>query len=268
MTVAQPSTRTLRLIVDVWRQAGPDASGAFETYEVDDATPAMSLLELLDRINAQLVEADREPVVFDHDCREGVCGSCGFVVDGRPHGPEVNVPTCQQHLRSFSDGDHIMIEPFRAAAFPIVRDLMVDRSALDRIIAAGGYVSTVTGSAPEANSIPVAKPDAELAFDLAACIGCGACVAACPNAAAHLFTSAKVRHLAVLPQGAPEKTARALAMAEAMDAEFGGCSDVGLCARVCPAGVPISAIAAFNADVLRAKIGRGWVRKKAAPAVL
>lgn len=243
----------MKLTLDVWRQAGPEDPGRFERHEIDDATPEMSLLELLDRLNDQLVEQGYEPVVFDHDCREGICGTCGVTVNGRPHGPVPNTPTCHQHVRSFDDGDHVVLEPFRAGAYPVVRDLMVDRSGLDRIIAAGGTVSVDTGSAPDADAQPIHHDVAEAAMDMAACIGCGACVAACPNAAAHLFTGSKVAQLAMLPQGRVERTERAVAMAEAMEAEFGSCTTFAECIDVCPAGVPLTAIATLNREVVRSR---------------
>ena len=195
----------MKITVDVWRQSGPESSGAFDTYQIDDATVEMSLLELLDRLNDQLVESGNEPIAFDSDCREGICGSCGITVDDLPHGPVANTPTCRQHLRSFSDGDRIKLEPFRSAAFPVVRDLVVDRSALDRVLEAGGYVSVNAGTAPDADSQPLSHQSAEAALDFAACIGCGACVAACPNGAAHLFTGSKLTHLSLVTQGRNER---------------------------------------------------------------
>lgn len=246
----------MRIITEIWRQSGPEDPGRFEHHEIADATPAMSLLELLDRLNAQLVEAGADPVVFEHDCREGICGCCGLLVDGVPHGPEPNTPSCLQRVRSFADGQTVRLEPFRARDFPVIRDLMVDRAGLDRIIAAGGFVSTRTGSAPEANSIPIAKATAETAMDFAACIGCGACVAACPNGSAQLFLGAKLAQFSHLPQGAPERATRARSMAAAAASAFGGCSDVGVCAVVCPAGIPLEAVAAANAEVLKARLRR------------
>jgi len=247
----------MKVTVEVWRQAGPEAEGAFETYTVDGVTAERSLLELLDRLNADLVDGGIEPIVFDHDCREGVCGSCGVLVNGVAHGPEKNAATCQQHLRSFSDGDHLRFEPMHARAFPVIRDLVVDRSALDRVIAAGGHVATPVSGAPEANSILVAKETSEQAMDFAACIGCGACVAACPNASAHLFVGAKVAQLALLPQGQPERSRRVVAMTAVADIDFGSCSDVGACRDACPAGVPLGAIARLNFERLRSALRRG-----------
>lgn len=245
----------MRLTLNIWRQERRDAAGRFETYEVDDISPDYSFLEMLDILNERLEEKGERPVAFDHDCREGICGTCGMIIDGEAHGPWDRSTTCQLHMRAFKDGDVIVIEPFRARAFPVVQDLMVDRSAFDRIIQAGGYVSVGTGSAPEANVIPVPKPTAELAFDAATCIGCGACVAQCPNGAAQLFTSAKVGHLNILPQGAPEKDRRAVAMVEQMEAElFGSCSNFRECEAVCPKGISIDWIARMNRDYLKAKL--------------
>ncbi len=222
------------------------------TYDIDGIVPEMSFLEMLDTLNEELIGRGEEPVAFDHDCREGICGACGMVINGQAHGP-VPTTTCQLHMRSFQDGDTIDIEPWRAAAFPVVKDLVVDRSAFDRIIGSGGYVTAPTGSAPEAHATPVPKPVADLAFENAECIGCGACVAACPNGSAMLFTSAKVVHLNVLPQGAPERESRVLDMVAAMDAEgFGGCTNTGECATACPKGIPLQSIATMNREFLRA----------------
>ncbi|MBX2797738.1 MAG: succinate dehydrogenase/fumarate reductase iron-sulfur subunit [Myxococcales bacterium] len=243
----------MKLTLEVWRQTGPTTQGRFHTYEVDDVTPHMSMLDVLDLLNEQLVERSESPIAFDHDCREGICGSCGAMVDGIPHGPLSHTTLCQLHMRHYSDGDRIRLEPFRAAAFPVVRDLLVDRSALDRLIQSGGYISVRTGAAPEASTVPVPKDDAERAFDAATCIGCGACVAACPNASASLFTAAKITHLSTLPQGQPERQLRVLAMVQAMDDEgFGGCSNHGECAAVCPKGVDLATIAQLNRDHLMA----------------
>ena len=251
----------MRLTLKIWRQERSTTPGRFETYEVDDISPDFSFLEMLDILNERLEEKGERPVAFDHDCREGICGTCGMMIDGEAHGPWDRSTTCQLHMRAFQDGDEIVIEPFRSRSFPVVSDLMVDRSAFDRIIQAGGYVSVGTGSAPEANLIPIPKPTAELAFDAATCIGCGACVAQCPNAAAQLFTSAKIGHLNVLPQGAPEKDQRAVAMVEQMEAElFGSCSNYRECEAVCPKGISIDWIARMNRDYLRAKL-RGVKRR-------
>ena len=241
----------MRLNLKIWRQEKRDSPGRFESYEVDDISPDFSFLEMLDILNERLEEKGERPIAFDHDCREGICGTCGMMIDGEAHGPWYRSTTCQLHMRAFKDGDQIVIEPFRSHAFPVLQDLMVDRSAFDRIIQAGGYVSVGTGSAPEANILPVPKPTAELAFDAASCIGCGACVAQCPNGAAQLFTSAKVGHLNILPQGAPEKDRRAVAMVEQMEAElFGSCSNFRECEAVCPKGISIDWIARMNRDYL------------------
>jgi succinate dehydrogenase / fumarate reductase, iron-sulfur subunit len=242
----------VKLTLRIWRQAGPDTPGQMVEYQVDDIGPDMSFLEMLDVLNGKLILDGQEPVAFDHDCREGICGSCGVVINGRAHGPE-RTTTCQLHMRAFHDGDVIDVEPWRAKAFPIIKDLVVDRSAFDRIVQAGGYVTAPTGSAPEAHSTPVPKADADLAFDNATCIGCGACVAACPNGSATLFTSAKVTHLNLLPQGAPEREQRVLDMIQTMDAEdFGGCTNSGECVAACPKGIPLASIASLNREFLRA----------------
>jgi len=246
---------TLRLHLRIWRQRSPHQPGAFVDYTLHDLHPDMSFLELLDHLNEQLVRQGERVVEFDHDCREGICGQCGVVINGRPHGPLDHTTTCQLHLRSFQDGDTLTIEPFRAAAFPVVSDLRVDRSALDRIIQAGAYISTPVGGAPEANSIPIPHAVAEAALDAAACIGCGACVASCDNASAVLFTGAKVTHLAMLPQGQPEAAARARGMVEQMDAEgFGHCSMAGDCAVACPQSISLDVISRLNAEYLRAQL--------------
>jgi succinate dehydrogenase / fumarate reductase iron-sulfur subunit len=233
----------------VWRQKNPQTPGYFAEYEAKDINPNMSFLEMLDVVNEQITKAGGEPIAFDHDCREGICGMCSCVINGEPHGPEYKVATCQTYMRSFRDGETITVEPFRAKALPLIKDLIVNRSAFDRIIAAGGFISAATGSAPDGNAIPVPKPDAELAMDAAACIGCGACVAACKNASAMLFVAAKVSHLNLLPQGKPEKDRRALAMVEQMDKEgFGACTVTGSCEAVCPKRISLSFIAKMNRD--------------------
>jgi succinate dehydrogenase / fumarate reductase iron-sulfur subunit len=242
----------MRLTLRVWRQHDPEAAGGMTTYEVDGVSPDMSFLEMLDTLNERLTLEGGEPVAFDHDCREGICGACSLVINGQAHGPE-RTTACQLHLRAFRDGDTIDVEPWRAAAFPVVRDLVVDRSAFDRIIQSGGYVSVPTGAAPEAHATPVPKSAADSAFEHAECIGCGACVAACPNGSAMLFTSAKVNHLGVLPQGGPERETRVLDMVAQMDAEgFGGCTLAGECATACPKGIPLTSITAMNKEWLRA----------------
>ena len=246
----------MKITVKVWRQAGPTAKGSLVTYAPDDVSPDMSFLEMLDVLNEQLQAKGEEPIAFDSDCREGICGMCGVVINGAPHGPQVTT-TCQLHMRSFDDGATITVEPFRADAFPVLRDLVVDRSALDRIIQAGGYVSVNTGSAPDAHAQLVPKKNADRAFDAATCIGCGACVAACPNAAAMLFLGAKVTHLGELPQGQPERDARVVSMLNQHDAEgFGGCTNVGACADACPKEIPLDVISQLNKD-LRHSLVRG-----------
>jgi succinate dehydrogenase / fumarate reductase, iron-sulfur subunit len=244
----------MKLTLDVWRQKGKEDPGRFVTYHVD-ANIHMSFLEMLDVLNQQLVTKGEEPVAFDSDCREGICGMCGFLINGEAHGPVRNATVCQLHMRHFSDGDRLRLEPWRAAAFPILKDLVVDRSALDRVVAAGGYISVRTGSAPEANSVPVPKDHADRAMTAAACIGCGACVAACPNAAAALFTGAKVTHLGLLPQGQPERYDRVLGMVDqGREESFGHCTLVGDCAAVCPAHVPLEVIARMNRDYIKASL--------------
>lgn len=243
----------MKLNLLVWRQAGPGAPGKMVPYTVDDVSPDMSFLEVIDVINEGLVARGEEPIAFDSDCREGICGMCSLVVNGVPHGPEHATTVCQLHMRHFRDGETITVEPWRARAFPPHKDLMVDRSALDRIIAAGGYVSANVGGAPEANSVPVPRDVAEAAMDSAACIGCGACIAACKNASAVLFVGAKIRHLALLPQGAPERARRAAAMVAQMDAEgFGNCSNEGECEAVCPKEIPLLNIARLRSEYARA----------------
>ena len=239
----------MNLILMVWRQAGPAVAGRLQRIEAKEISPDMSFLEMLDVVNERLTLAGERPIAFDHDCREGICGSCGVVINGVPHGPRPGTTTCQLHMRQFRDGQTIVIEPYRAKPFPVLRDLIVDRSALDRIIAAGGYISASTGSAPDGNAMLVAKPKADAAMDAAACIGCGACVAACPNASAVLFVGAKISHLGLLPQGQPERWTRALDMVAAMDKEgFGPCTNVTECAAVCPKEIDINVIARMNRD--------------------
>ncbi len=243
----------MHLTLHVWRQASPDQPGRLVEYAAPDISPDMSFLEMLDVVNERLIQRGEEPVAFDHDCREGICGSCGLMINGSAHGPMKLTTACQLHMRSFKDGDAIWIEPWRAKAFPVVKDLVVDRSAFDRIIQAGGYISAATGTPQDANALPVPKGDADWAMDNAACIGCGACVAACPNASASLFTAAKVTHLGALPQGQPERERRALAMVAQMDEEgFGGCTLHGECQEACPKGISIDAIMQLNRDFIRA----------------
>jgi succinate dehydrogenase / fumarate reductase iron-sulfur subunit len=239
----------------VWRQNGPDEQGQIETYKATNIPPDASFLEMLDMVNDGLEVQGQEPIAFEHDCREGICGSCGMMIDGRAHGPGRGTTTCQLYMRSFRDGQIIVIEPWRAKAFPIIKDLVVDRSAFDTIIAAGGFISVNTGSAPEANTIPVPKDAAELAMDAAACIGCGACVATCKNASAMLFVAAKISHLALLPQGQPESRQRALSMIAAMDAAgFGNCTNEFECEAECPKNISVATIARMNRQHLRAKL--------------
>ncbi len=247
----------MKFTLNVWRQEGPTASGRFEDYQVTDIAPEMSFLEMLDALNEQLVQQGKRAVEFDSDCREGICGTCGLVINGKAHGPKQACTTCELRMRHYSDGSTITVEPFRATGFPVIRDLVVDRSAFDRIIAAGGYISTNTGSAPDANAIPIAKAIAEKAMDSAACIGCGACVAACPNASASLFVGAKLNQLSLLPQGEAERGRRAVRMVEQMDAEgFGNCSNHGECEAACPKEISIKVISRMRRDALRASFGR------------
>ena len=243
----------MKLTLHVWRQPGPQARGRFETYAVEGIEPDMSFLETLDVLNEDLIHRGSEPVAFDHDCREGICGSCSIVVNGVPHGPQRATTTCQLYMRQFADGAEIWVEPWRARAFPVIRDLVVDRGAFDRIVQAGGYISVNVGSAPEANTVPITKERADTAFQAASCTGCGACVAACPNASAMLFVAAKVNHLGLLPQGAPEHAHRVIAMVEAMDHEgFGSCSNHYECEAACPQSIPVRFIARMNRDFFRA----------------
>ncbi|HRC41069.1 succinate dehydrogenase/fumarate reductase iron-sulfur subunit [Nostocoides sp.] len=245
----------MRLTLKIWRQDGPTSRGELKTYPVDDISPDMSFLEMLDVLNERLNDQGEEPIAFDSDCREGICGMCGLMISGEAHGPE-KTTTCQLHMRSFRDGETITIEPWRADAFPILRDLVVDRGAFDRIIAAGGFISVNTGAAPDAHATPVPKENADRAFVAAECIGCGACVAACPNASGMLFMGAKVTHLGELPQGQPERATRVRAMVATHDAEgFGGCTNIGECSNACPKGIPMDVISQLNSDLRKAASG-------------
>ena len=245
----------MNLTLKVWRQNGPKDTGQFETHLIDEVSEDSSFLEMMDQLNEQLLHNGIEPIAFDHDCREGICGMCSLTINGFAHGPEDSTTTCQLHMRKFNDGDIITIEPFRARAFPVVRDLIVDRSAFDKIIQAGGFISVRTGSAPDGNAIPIPKIDADKAMDAAACIGCGACVASCKNASAMLFTSAKAGHLNLLPQGQAEKDARTLNMVQTMDeAGFGNCRNYGECSAACPKDISLDYIAKLNRDHAKAKI--------------
>ena len=247
-------TKTINLTLKIWRQKGSDAKGALETFQATDISTDMSFLEMIDVINEKLTLEGKDPVAFDHDCREGICGMCGAVINGRPHGPEKGTTLCQLHMRHFSDGDTIFIEPWRARAFPVIKDLVVDRGAFDTIIQAGGYISVNTGGAPDANTVAVPQASAEKAMDAAACIGCGACVAACPNAAAMLFTGAKVSHLALLPQGRPEAAKRASEMLRVMDQlGFGNCTNERECEAECPKEISIINIARLNREFIKAR---------------
>jgi succinate dehydrogenase / fumarate reductase iron-sulfur subunit len=244
----------MHLTLTVWRQPGPTAPGRLETYDVPDVSPEMSFLEMLDVVNERLTADGQEPIAFDHDCREGICGSCGMMVNGRAHGPERGTATCQLFMRKFRDGDHITVEPWRARSFPIIKDLVVDRSAFDDIVAAGGFITAPTGSAVDGNLIPVPKPVADASMDAAACIGCGACVAACPNGAAHLFTAAKLQHLNLLPQGQAERWDRTIAMVDEMERYFGSCTMHGECEAACPKEISIDFIALMNRDYAKAQL--------------
>lgn len=241
------------LTLKVWRQAGPDAAGEFKTYHARNVSPEASFLEMLDGVNEQLNADGEEPIAFDHDCREGICGVCGLMVNGEPHGPQNGTATCQLHMRKFSDGDSITIEPWRASAMPVIRDLIVDRTPLDRIIEAGGYISVNTGAAADANLTTIPKEAAEASMDAASCIGCAACIAACPNSAANLFTAAKVNHLSLLPQGRPERWSRVVAMVETMEEYFGSCTNFAECEAACPKNISIDFIAMMNRDYVRAQ---------------
>ena len=245
--------KMLNLKLRIWRQDGPDATGEFLEIDAPGIPEDASFLEMLDVVNERLIEDDTPPIVFAHDCREGICGTCGVMINGRAHGPEKATATCQLHMRKFADGDVITIEPWRAASFPIIKDLMVDRRAFDRIVEAGGYISAPTGTAPDANEILIPKEVADTSMDAAACIGCGACVAACPNSAAQLFTSAKLHHLNVLPQGQPERWKRTEAMVETMESFFGACTNHGECEEACPKEISLDFIAFMNRDYVKSK---------------
>ena len=245
----------MNLTLRIWRQAGPHVAGHFDNYPVADISPDASFLEVLDLINEQLVSEKKLPIAFEMDCREGICGSCSLVINGLPHGPQQATTTCQLYMRNFSDGDVITVEPFRSGALPVIKDLIVDRSAMDRIMQSAGYISVSTGEAPDANAIAITKFKADHAFDAASCIGCGACISACPNASAMLFVAAKVTHLALLPQGQPERIHRVTSMVEAMEQEgFGSCSNHYLCASACPKSIPVSLIGHFNREFIRASL--------------
>ncbi|MFN5025307.1 MAG: succinate dehydrogenase/fumarate reductase iron-sulfur subunit [Bacteroidota bacterium] len=245
----------MNLTLKVWRQRNNKDEGRFETHKLSGVSPDMSFLEMFDVLNDQLIREGKDPVAFDHDCREGICGMCSMFINGRPHGPNRGVTTCQLHMRSFNNGDTIVVEPWRAKAFPVIKDLVVNRSAFDRIISAGGYISVNTGNAQDANSIPIGKDDADAAFAAATCIGCGACVAACKNASAMLFVSAKVSQFALLPQGQPERHERVMNMVSQMDAEgFGSCTNTGACEAECPKGISLSNIARMNRDYITAQL--------------
>jgi succinate dehydrogenase / fumarate reductase iron-sulfur subunit len=245
--------KTFHVTLQVWRQDGPDDPGRFETYDVPEIAEDASFLEMLDLVNERLNEEGKEPITFDHDCREGICGTCSLMIDGQAHGPQLGTATCQLHMRKFKDGDTIVVEPWRAAAFPVIKDLMVDRSPFDRIVEAGGFISVPTGSAQDANITLIPKPVADSSMDAAQCIGCGACVAACPNGAANLFTAAKVAHLNLLPQGQPERYRRVEAMVDTMEQYFGSCTNHGECELACPKSISIDFIALMNRDYLVSK---------------
>lgn len=246
----------MNLRLHIWRQAGPDDMGMLKTYDIANVSEHMSFLEMLDVLNEELIAKGENPVAFDHDCREGICGTCGMVINGRPHGPLARTTACQLHMRTFKDGDEIYIEPWRAKAFPVLRDLVVDRGSFDRIIQKGGFVSVNTGNAQDGNTIPIGKPDADRAMDAAACIGCGACVAACPNSSAMLFTAAKIGHLASLPQGQAERSSRAMDMVLQMDTEgFGACTNHYECEAACPKGISAEFIAQMNRDFVASALG-------------
>ena len=248
------SGSAMKMKITVWRQSGPDTPGAFKDYELNNVSADMSFLEMLDTLNEQLIGNGEEPVAFDHDCREGICGSCGKMINGVPHGPERGTATCQLHMRKFQDGAHITVEPFRASSFPVNKDLSVDRSAFDRIVESGGYITAPTGTAPDANLIPIPKAVADTAMDAAQCIGCGACVAACPNGAAQLFTSAKLAHLNLLPQGQAERWDRTINMVETMETFFGSCTNYRECEAACPKEISVDFIAMMNKDYVKAQL--------------
>jgi succinate dehydrogenase / fumarate reductase, iron-sulfur subunit len=248
----------MELTLRVWRQKDQASKGKLVDYKAKNVSPDMSFLEMLDVVNEEMIGRGEDPIAFDHDCREGICGSCSLMINGKPHGPERRTTTCQLHMRKFKDGDTIVIEPFRAKPFPVLRDLVVDRTAFDRIIASGGFISAPTGAAPDGNAVPIGKDDADLAMDAAQCIGCGACVAACKNASASLFTAAKISHLAILPQGKVERDARVLKMVDTMDQEgFGSCSNTNSCEAACPKAIPVSFIVQMNREYTRALIRKG-----------
>jgi succinate dehydrogenase / fumarate reductase iron-sulfur subunit len=246
--------KTLNLTLKVWRQNGPADAGHFDVIAAPGINDDMSFLEMLDIVNERLTQEGADPITFDHDCREGICGTCSLMIDGQAHGPQLRTATCQLHMRKFADGDTIVIEPWRATAFPVIKDLMVDRGAFDRIMEAGGFITVATGSAPDANLFPIPKVVADTSMDAAECIGCGACVAACPNGAANLFTAAKISHLNVLPQGQPERFRRVEAMVDTMESYFGSCTNHGECEKACPKGISIDFIALMNKDYLKAKL--------------
>jgi succinate dehydrogenase / fumarate reductase iron-sulfur subunit len=248
------SNHLKNLKLKIWRQDGPTSAGHFEDYVIDEISDEASFLEMLDVLNERLIADNKLPVVFDHDCREGICGTCSLMINGQAHGPERRTATCQLHMRKFESNDEIVIEPWRASAFPIIKDLMVDRSAFDRIIESGGFITAPTGGAPDANLIPIPKPVSDAAMDSAECIGCGACVAACPNGAANLFTAAKINHLNLLPQGQAERFKRVEAMVETMDEYFGSCTNHGECEAACPKEISIDVIALMNKDYRKAKV--------------
>lgn len=249
------ANKLMNIILKVWRQKGPTQPGNFKEYEAKNVSSDASFLEMLDSVNENLISKGEDPIAFDHDCREGICGSCGFMIDGNAHGPQKSTTVCQLHMRQFNNGDTVVVEPFRATAFPLIKDLMVDRSALDRVIKSGGYISVNTGNAPDGNAIPIPKHDADEAFASATCIGCGACVASCKNASAMLFTSAKVSHMSLLPQGKVEEDKRVLRMVEQMDLEgFGACTSTGTCSASCPKDISLTNIARMNRQYLKATL--------------